>query len=464
MRLKFLGANRQVTGSRYLLHAAGLTLLVDCGLFQERPFLERNWETSPVDPASIDYLLLTHAHLDHTGLIPRLVKQGFRGSILATEPSVALAKIVMADSAHIQEEDAAYKARRHEKEGRSGPRPVEPLYTAQDAQRAGEQLDAVRYNEPVSLNDHVTVTWLEAGHILGSASLLVRVREAGQERTILFSGDVGQHGKPIIRDPADLDGADYVIMESTYGDRLHEEHGDVATQLADIVNDAVKRGGNVVIPTFAIERAQELMYYFGELARAGRVSRVPVYLDSPMAVDVTEVFRKHLDYMDDDYRALFDAGTPPLHYPGLKLVRSTEESKALNQVRGSNVIMASSGMCTGGRIKHHLKHNIGRTDSTILFVGFQSRDTLGRIILDGATQVRIHGRTWPVRAKVAQIFGFSAHGDRDDLMEWCGRFKPRCLYLTHGEEQAAESLAARIREHRGWRVEVPAYGQEVALD
>jgi len=466
MRLKFLGANRQVTGSRYLLDAGGLRLVIDCGLFQERPYLSRNWEVPPFEPASIDYLLLTHAHLDHTGLVPRLVKLGFNGSIVTTEPSVDLAKIVMSDSAHIQEEDAAYKRKRHEKQGVTSRYPVEPLYSAQDAERAGKMLDGVKYNTPVPLNDHVTATWYEAGHILGSASLLLSVKEKGATRTILFSGDVGQHNKPLIRDPASLPGADYVILESTYGDRLHKDHGDVGDQLARIVKDTASRGGNVVIPTFAIERAQELMYYFGELLRENRIPRLPIFLDSPMAVDVTNVFRKYLDYMDSDYRQLLDAGKSPLQYPGLKLVRSVEESKALNFITGANVIMSSSGMCTGGRIKHHLKNNIGRADSTILFVGFQAVHTLGRIILDGVPEVRIHGRMWPVNAKIEQIFGFSAHGDRDDLLVWVSHFKqaPRRLLLTHGEESAALALADSIRAKHHWTVDVPHYGDEIDLD
>lgn len=465
MRLQFLGANRQVTGSRYLLEAGGLRILIDCGLFQERAMQGRNWEAPMVDPDSIDLMVLTHAHLDHTGLTPRLVAAGYDKPIFATEPTVDLAKIVMLDSAHIHEEDARYKTKRHRKEGRRGPHPNVPLYTREDAEKAAGLLTPVRYHQPRQLNDQVQLTFHEAGHILGSAVLLFEISENGQTTRVLFSGDLGQHNKPFINDPAMLAGADYVVMESTYGDRNHRDAGQPQDQLADLINETTSRGGAVVIPTFAIERAQELMYYISTLVHDDRIPDIPIYLDSPMAVDVTDVFVKYRDYWDEVTRRLFESGRSPLRYPGLKLVRSVDESKQINASHGPMIIMASSGMCTGGRIKHHLKRHITQSQSTIIFVGYQAQGTLGRLIIEGRDRVRIHGQERPVRAKIAQIHGFSAHGDRDDLLNWCAAFErtPKQMFLTHGEESAALALAKTIREKMNWNVSAPHFGDSVEL-
>lgn len=465
MRLHFLGANQQVTGSRYLLEAGGLRVLIDCGLFQERRFLERNWDTPPFDPRSVDVGLLTHAHLDHTGLLPRLAGAGLDCPIHCTEPTADLAEIVVLDAAKIQEEDARYKRKRHRKENRKGPRPVVPLYTMEEAKKIPPMLQGTTYGRPLQLNDNVTATFHEAGHILGSAMLDITVTQQKTTRRLLFSGDLGQHDKPLIDDPTHHEGADYVIMESTYGNRDHRDEGDVAARLADIVNDTAQRGGNLVIPTFAIERAQELVYHIGRLRRADHIPDLPVYLDSPMAVDVTEVFRKSRAYLDAETHRLFAEGEPPLRYPGLKLVRSVEGSMKINGAGGTSIIMSASGMCTAGRIKHHLKRNITRSDSTILFVGFQAEGTLGRHILRGAEEVRIHGRPHRIRARIAQIHGFSAHGDRSDLLDWLGGFRrtPEQLFLTHGEEDAAAALAVTIREKLGWGATVPEYGHVATL-
>lgn len=466
MKLLFLGAARQVTGSCYLLEAGGLRVLIDCGLFQERHYVERNWAPFAVDPGSIDYLLMTHAHLDHSGLIPRLVQAGFSRPILTTAASKDLAEIILEDAARIQEEDAAFKAKRHRREGRRGPFPEEALYTARDATAALPLFRKTPYGKEIKLNDHVGVTFHDAGHILGSAMLEIRVREKGEARTILFSGDLGQQDKPIIRDPTLLDRADYVVMESTYGDRDHADGGSVEDQLGDVVNAAVDAGGNIVIPTFAIERAQELMYYVARLVRADRIPHLMVFLDSPMAVDATEVFRKHRDCMDDEAKKLMDAGEPLFEFPGLKLVRSTHDSKAINRIRGSCIIMAGSGMCTAGRVKHHLVRNISRPESTVVFVGYQAGGTLGRQIVDDDRVVRIHGAEYVVRAKVAQIHGLSAHADRTGLLRWIGALKaaPRRVFLTHGEVEAAEAFAGAIRSRWNCAVEVPAYRAEFELD
>jgi len=465
VQLHFLGANQQVTGSKYLLEAAGLKIMIDCGLFQERSIQSRNWDQPPFEPGSVDYVLLTHGHLDHCGLVPRLVAQGLNAPIITTEPSVEIATIIMLDSARIQQEDVAYKRKRHKKEKRKGPRPVVPLYTVEDAEKATGLLQPTKYGMPVALGKNVRATFFEAGHILGSASILIEVTEGDQKRTLLFSGDLGQWDKPLIRDPQLLAGADYVVLESTYGDRNHKAYSPPEEQLADIINETVKQGGKVVIPTFAVERAQELTYHIGRLVHEDKIPDVPVYLDSPMAVNVTEVFRRHRDYLDDETHQLLEAGQPPLRFEDLHLSRTVEQSKQINASRGPAIIMSTSGMCTGGRIKHHLKHTIQRPECAIVFVGFQAAGTLGRIILDGVPEVRIHRQNHIIRARIAQLHGFSAHGDHDDLLRWVKSFgnPPKQLFLTHGELSAANNLAADIKQELSWNVSVPAYQDAVEL-
>ncbi len=448
-----------------MLEVDGLRVLVDCGLFQERAYLGRNWEPSPVAAETIDYLLLTHAHVDHCGLIPRLVGEGFGGTILCTGASKDLIEIVLRDSAHIQEEDAAYKAKRHRREGRKGRYPAEPLYKLENVEAALPLFRQVTYGEPVPLNEQVAVTFHDAGHILGSAILEVNIRRNGETRRVLFTGDLGERDKPIIRDPTVLEGGDYVVMESTYGGRAHADDGPVEDQLCEVINDTARAGGNIVIPTFAVERAQELMYHIGRLVREDRIPRLKVFLDSPMAVDVTEVFRRHRECMDEEALALLESGEPPLRFAGLKLVRSVAESKAIKEIKESCIIMSSSGMCTAGRIKHHLANNVSRPENVILFVGYQARGTLGRELVEGKRTVRIHGQRRRVKAGVRQIHGLSAHADQVGLLEWIGHLKqpPRRVFLTHGEEDEAGKLAEKIRAKKGWTVEVPEYQEECRL-
>lgn len=464
MRIHFLGANRQVTGSRYVLEAQGLRVMIDCGLFQERAHLCRNWAPSPTPPRTIDHLLLTHAHLDHCGLIPRLRAEGFEGAILATAATRDLADIVLYDAAAIQEEDAAYKRKRHECEGRTGPYPVKPLYTERDVRDVMPLFRSVRYREPVALNDEVSVTFHDAGHILGSSLLEVVVRSDGALRRIVFSGDLGQKGKPIVHDPTVLNEADYVIMESTYGDRQHGNTQTVEDQLAEVLGRAMERGGKILIPTFAVERAQELLFYLGRLMHRKRLPHTLVFLDSPMAVDVTDVFRGHRALMDKDMQERLASGRPMFDFPGLHLVRSRDESKAINRIRGSCIILAGSGMCTAGRIKHHLANNISQPDCTVIFVGYQAQGTLGREILEGKNPVRIHGKMHTVRAAIEEIHGLSAHADQSGLLDWVGHIrKPRRVFLTHGEEEAAGALAGLIQERFGWDVTIPEYGDVIDL-
>ncbi|MHC4383466.1 MAG: MBL fold metallo-hydrolase RNA specificity domain-containing protein [Planctomycetota bacterium] len=465
MKLRFLGANRQVTGSRYLLEAGGLRLLVDCGLFQQREDAHHNWEPSPVAPGDVDRVLLTHAHLDHSGLLPKFVAEGYTGPVLTTPASMELSQIVLEDAARIQEEDAAYKKRRHEKEGRRGRYPEVPLYTGADAAAALRLFERVSYGEPVALNEHVRAVYHDAGHILGSAMVEVVAREDGNSRRVVFSGDIGPWTRPLSHDPTVFAEADYVVMESTYGDRDHVDAEPIPDALSRIINDVVERGGNVVIPTFAIDRAQTVLFHLGELVRARRIPRLTIFVDSPMAVDVTTLYKGYRHLLDEEAQRLFERGEHPFQFPGLHFVRSRDESRAINSIHGTCVVMAGSGMCTGGRVKHHLRHNISRPESTVLFVGFQARGTLGRQIADGENQVRIHGRRQPVNARIEQLQGLSAHADRTDLMRWLGHFTspPRRLFLTHGEPQASDALADLVRAQLGWDVQVPEYGASVEL-
>lgn len=465
MRIKFIGANQQITGSCSLIETDTTRVLVDCGLYQERKFLSRNWEPFPVAPGSIDMLLLTHVHLDHCGLIPKLVREGFGGPILLTSASEDLLPIVLLDSARIQEEDASYKKKRHKKEGRKGLYPEIPLYTVQDAENVMPLARGVPYDRSIPLEGQWEVRFHDAGHILGSAIIEVIIREKGRQETVLFSGDIGQWNRPLMEDPTLFERADYIVMETTYGNRDHDDPEDVDRLLCNIINQTVERGGNVVIPTFAIERAQELLFHLGRLSRQNRIPYMMTFLDSPMALDVTEVFVRYQNSLDKDVLRLLKDGKDPFGFPGLRLTRTTVESKSINSIRGSTIIMAGSGMCTGGRIKHHLIHNISRPESTILFVGYQAHGTLGRQILDGKPAVRIHGKSYPVRAKIEQIQGFSAHADRQDLFRWLDAFRspPARLFLTHGEKEAAYYLSELIRKKKKWKVTIPRYLDEWEL-
>ncbi len=465
MKLHFLGANRQVTGSRYCLETVAGKILIDCGMFQERPYQDRNWLPSPIPPREIQALVLTHVHVDHCGLIPRLVNEGFRGPIYCTRPSVELAEIILRDAARIQSEDVRFKQKRHAHEGRRGKHPEIALFTESDVDKTLPLLAGVPYGQPIPVNDAATVTFHDAGHILGSAMLEFRVREAGRESLVLFSGDIGQTGKPLIRDPSLFEQADFVVMETTYGNRDHTNNGDIDTQLETIIKETLARGGNLVIPVFAVERAQELIYHLGRLVHAGRMPHVDTFLDSPMAVDVTTIFRKYPECFDAETWKLIMSNEPPLGFPGLRMAHSVQESKAINERQQPCIIMAPSGMCSAGRIKHHLRLNIGRAESTILFVGYQAQGTLGRQILEGNRFVRIHGREWKVKAQIRQLDGFSGHADRSALLQWIGNLKraPRHVFLTHGDEEAARHFAGEIQQRFGWPASLPTYQQAVDL-
>jgi metallo-beta-lactamase family protein len=464
--LSFLGAARTVTGSRFLLETSAARVLVDCGLCQERELQSRNWEPFPVPADRLDAVLLTHAHLDHCGLLPRLAKEGFRGRVYGTGPTGEIAKIVMLDSARLQAEDVEHKQRRHQKEGRQGPHPLAPLYSEADAEAAAARFIAVELGRTVDVAEGIQAEFHEAGHILGSASIRVRVGAGGQARRVLFSGDIGRWGTPILNDPAPCDGADYVVMESTYGDSLHGRESGIADELARVINETTAAGGNVVIPSFAIERSQEVLYHLNRLLGENRIPHVLTFLDSPMAVKVTGVFTKWTRFHDADMAALTRQGRSPFDLPGLVMTASVDESKAINRVRGTAIIIAGAGMCTGGRIKHHLVRNITRRESRILFVGYQAAGTLGRQILDGAPRVRIFGEELPVRARIERITGFSAHADRDELLRWASAqtTAPRRAFVVHGEPEVAEHFRATLAKDRGWQAQVPGPGDRVTLE
>jgi metallo-beta-lactamase family protein len=466
VKVQFLGATRQVTGSQYYVEADGTRLLIDCGMFQEREFLERNWNPSPVQLRDLSAVLLTHAHIDHCGLAPKLVQEGYRGPIITTAASADLVELLLRDSAEIQAEDAAFKLKRHKKEGRKGKYPVRPLYTVRDIDRLLPLLQTASYAEEVPINKNVSAVFHDAGHILGSAMIELKVTAHGRLRTLIFTGDLGQWEKAIVRDPTTFTHADYVIMESTYGDRDHEDAGDVESQLEQIIGEAVAAGGAIMIPIFAIERAQELIYHLNRLLIGEKIPEIPIFLDSPMAADVNEVFRDHRDCFDAEALAMLASGRSMFHFPGLTVTRKRNESQAINDYQGPCVILATSGMCTAGRIKHHFVQRISRPETTVLFVGYQSRGTLGRQILDGNREVRIHGRPRLVRARIRQLHGASGHSDRSGLLKWLSFFKtpPQTLFVTHGDEDVSLSFAQHVRETQGWHVEVPEYRQVFELD
>jgi len=466
IKLGFFGGAYNVTGSRYLLEANNIRLLVDCGLYQERKLKYRNWEPFTIPPSSLDAVLLTHAHIDHCGLLPKLVREGFRGRIYCTTATSEIAQIILLDSAHLQEEDTEFKRRRHEREKRKGPFPEIPLYTTDDARASFSLFTPVSYEEIVPLGEGIKATFHDAGHVLGSSMIKITVSQQGESRTILFSGDVGRWDRPILRDPSIFSEIDYVMVESTYGDRIHQEPPDVGESLAEIINSTFRAGGNIIVPSFALQRSQEILYHMNELLMENHIPHIMVFLDSPMAISITEVFKHHSELFDKEMSRRIRQNKSPFDFPGLKIVQTADESKALNHISGTIMIIAGSGMCTGGRVKHHLITNITRPESTILFVGYQAIGTLGRQILDGVKQVRILGQHYPVRARIAQIHGFSAHADRNELFQWISGLSsaPRRVFVVHGEPRTIKQFGQFLREKTGWEISTPEYETETFLE
>ncbi len=461
MKLSFHGADRGVTGSCHLLDCAGKRILVDCGLYQGgRELDEENAADFGFDAGGIDYVLLTHAHLDHCGRLPLLVKRGFRGEIVTTAATRELARIVMLDAAHLQEEEAARRAHRHARRGQAAA--PEPLYGVLEALNTTDRFGrTASYGEALSLAPGIDVTFYDAGHILGSASLYVEAREPGGARRLVFSGDLGNAGRPLLRAPVVPPRAQIVVMETTYGDRLHKPIGPSVEELYGAVEDTFRRGGNVIIPTFALERAQELLYFLREGVERGRLGRgMQVFLDSPMAISATEIFRRHPECFDAEAFARFGAGGDPFALPGLHFCRETSESMQLNRVVAGAVILAGSGMATSGRVRHHLRHNLWREQCSVVFVGFAAKGTLARRIIDGARSVNLFGEEVPVRARIHTINGFSAHADRDELLGWHARLSPERTFLVHGEEDVMSGFAERLAPGR---VEMPELGQVYEL-
>ena len=447
MKISFHGADKNVTGSCHLVECAGKRVLIDCGLYQgQKEITAENTGDFGFDPANIDFLVLTHAHLDHCGRIPLLVKRGFQGEIITTSASRELARLVMLDSAGLQEEDARYKRRKARRKGKDES-DIHPLYTTLDALNATDFFGRkASYNQPIQLAQGIQVTFYEAGHILGSASVLLELEEKDNKRRILFSGDLGYSGRAILRDPADPPEADIVVIESTYGDRQHKLLKPSIEELYDAITTTHVRGGNVIIPTFALERAQEILYYLREGVEDGSLNKhLPVFLDSPMAISATEIFRRHPDCYDEESASILRSGKDPFKLPGLRFTRETSESIAINQVTGGAVIMAGSGMCTGGRVVHHLRYNLGRSKTSVVFVGFAAHGTLGRKIIDGAETVKIFGEEIRVKAKIYTIGGFSAHADQQGLLCWHKKTgNPSTTYIVHGEERAMDTFASKL--------------------
>jgi metallo-beta-lactamase family protein len=442
-------------------------VLIDCGLYQERKYQERNWQPFPFAPQSIDAVFLTHAHLDHCGLLPKLIREGYKGKIYCTQATAEIAEIILLDAAHLQEEDAIFKAERHKREGRRGLYPEIPLYTVKDAEAVKPHFSAVEYLSCVRISSNVEGCYYEAGHVLGAAVISINIQQDGKNHRVIFSGDIGEPHRPIIKDPAIFDEAEYIVIESTYGDRTHEEHEntDIQKQLRDCINRTVSARGNIIVPSFALERSQEMLYHLNELFLRKEIPPVPVFLDSPMAIRITEVFKRHAELFDKEMMQRLRQGNSFFSFENLRIVQSEEESRAINNVKESSIIIAGSGMVTGGRVKHHIVNNITRSESTILFIGYQAEGTPGRILLDGAKEIRLLGQIYPVKAHIEKIDGFSAHADRDGLLAWLSdiRVPPRCVFVTHGEEKAATSFAKVLNERTGWTIKVPRYKDTVKL-
>lgn len=450
MKITFLGAAKTVTGSCYLVETIGCKFLVDCGLFQGHSKEDAlNEEAFPFNPADISFILLTHAHIDHSGRIPKIFVEGFKGLVYSTKATADLCSIMLPDCGHIQEFETEWQNR---KRARAGKPPKKALYTFEDARNSISLFQSVNYNEVFVINDNIRVRFKDAGHILGSAIIEVWITENGEQTKIVFSGDLGNKDIPILRDPSVIESADYLIIESTYGNRLHEDNSNKIEIFLDIVNETIEKNGNVIIPSFAVGRTQEIIYELHKHRekyneKMKKLMDIPVFIDSPLAISATEIFRKNLDCYDEEARKYIESGDNPLDFPGLQFTKSPDESKALNERADSAIIISASGMCEAGRIKHHLKHNLWRKECTILFVGYQAIGTLGRNLVDGKRKVKLFGEEITVNARVETIDGFSGHADKDGLISWISKMnrKPKKIFIVHGEEEGMNEFSGLIQ-------------------
>lgn len=468
MEIRFFGAAKMVTGSNYLLETKDHKILIDCGMFQGNTEIEMlNYEDFPYDPKEIDFMFLTHAHIDHSGRIPKLVKDGFRGRIITTNPTYELCKIMLLDSAKIQEADVEWENRKRQ---RAGKEPLEPLYTIEDAEYSLKYFEPYFYGQRIKINDKIQIRFRDAGHILGSSILEMWIKEDGEEFKIVFSGDLGMPDRPIIRNPEYIEEADFLIIESTYGDSVHESYEESTEKLIDIINKTALRGGTVIIPSFAVGRTQELIYqlnkYYEYNPAIEEHMKIPIYVDSPMAVEATEVFKRNSSSFDDEARELVLRGDNPFEFENLRYVKSQEESMALNKYEFPKVIISSSGMATAGRVRHHLKHNLWDEKNSLVFVGYQAEGTLGRILLDGKKKVKILGEEINVKAEIYDLKGFSGHADQPMLLKWLGRFikKPKKIFIVHGEEEPANALSEQIRKLFGIETIIPSLGDSFNIE
>ncbi len=466
MKIIFLGAARTVTGSCYIIETGNIRFAVDCGMFQGTTEIEkRNWETDIYDPTHIDFFIITHAHIDHTGLLPRMAQNGFHGPVYATEPTGDLLKILLLDSAHIQEVEAGWKNKKMQRNGRLPD--ILPLYYLKDAEAVGPLVKTKAYDDTFSPAPGINVKFQDAGHILGAAILEVFIEENGTCTKLVFSGDIGRRHQLLMKDPCTISDADFLFMESTYGNRNHKGEEDSLNELAGAINYSYSRREKVIIPAFAVERTQEILYSLYLLHRQGKLPEdMPVILDSPLAIQVTEIFRHYRSYLDGETQSLLKDGEDPLNLPQLKFSLTTAQSMEINEMQGPAVVISASGMANAGRIKHHLRHNLWRPGASVVFVGFQAEGTPGRKIVDGAKKIRIFSEDIAVNAKIFTIGGFSAHAGQDQLLDWLSNFqnKKMQIFLVHGELSAQEYLAAAIKEKFGFAVDIPEYLEEIQLN
>ncbi|ABR47002.1 RNA-metabolising metallo-beta-lactamase [Alkaliphilus metalliredigens QYMF] len=468
MKIQFFGAAKVVTGSNVLISTDKHKILLDCGMFQGSNELEAlNYEPFQYDPKEIDFLLLSHTHIDHSGRIPKLVKEGFNGKIFCTKATKDLSEIMLVDSGHIQQSDVEWENRKRK---RSGKPPIKPLYTVEDALSSLRYFDSVLYNQKINLNESISVRFRDAGHVLGSSIIELWITEEKDTVKIVFSGDLGMKNKPLIRDPEIIDDADYLILESTYGNRVHENVEQRMDELMSTINKTVLRGGTVIIPSFAVGRTQELIYELSQYYKANNeldaFMRIPIYIDSPMAISATEVFKKNSYCFDDETKKLILGGSNPLDFENLHFVRDHKESMRLNESNYPKVIISASGMCTGGRIRHHLKHNLWKANNSLIFVGYQAQGTLGRILKDGAKKVKLLGEEIAVLSEIYSIEGFSGHADQTDLIEWLGHFKkkPKRVFLVHGEDTSLDNLSSLIKEKFDIPTIIPNMGYSFQIE